>query len=466
MSQNPKIQCLSNDMVRRLLNTKEELPSWYREEIVEKYGRKLLSSGYSRTQTKEILINGIKGYMNKVKRRKTNGKTRIHLTADESRNGRVKKKMIGRTLWYKNRRNNKDGSTTNGRNYQPQDKKEGDVDLNTRAVLFLDQTPHGELARRVKELLLRLEPSMGFKLRVVERTGRSIKSLLSQSSCSNGSICGRSSCITCNQDCEDVPNCTKTSIVYENVCTECNPGATSKGELGEVKMGAPSLYVGETSRSIEERAQEHWGAARRKEEKSHMQKHQIMEHDGAAPKFIFKLVSSHKTALSRQVKEAVRIRRRGGANNILNSRAEFNRCYIPRLVVEEEDKDSMEQRLVDEEQTQQEIKKIMEQDDLSWEEKKKREQELLKTKRRRLPDGGAGIGADDELVGRRSKRIKLPLLSENWGEDLTKDSGEHETPCTTSTNVMMRDCTMAPTNPPDTGRGGGGLKGRDSHLIH
>ena len=52
---------------------------------------------------------------------------------------------------------------------------------------------------------------------------------------------------------------------------------------------------------------------------------------------MFKLVSSHKTALNRQVKEAVRIRRRGGENNILNSRAEFNRCHIPRLVVEEED---------------------------------------------------------------------------------------------------------------------------------
>ena len=260
-------------MVRRLLNTKEELPSTYREEIVEKYGRKLFSSGYSRIQTKEILINGIKGYRNKVKRRKLNGRNRIHFTAEESRNGRVKKKMIGRTLWYKNRRNRKDGNGTDGRKCSPRDQREGDEELNTRAVLFLDQTPHGELSRRVKELLHRLEPSMGFKLRVVERTGRSIKSLLSQSSCSNGSKCGRSTCITCNQDCEDVPACTRTSIVYENVCIECNPGATSKGEIKEVKSGAPSLYVGETSMSIEERAQEHWGAARRKEEKSQMQKH-------------------------------------------------------------------------------------------------------------------------------------------------------------------------------------------------
>ena len=47
MSENPKIQCLSNDVVGRLLNTREELPCKYREEVVEQYGMKLLTSGYS-----------------------------------------------------------------------------------------------------------------------------------------------------------------------------------------------------------------------------------------------------------------------------------------------------------------------------------------------------------------------------------------------------------------------------------
>ena len=32
-------------------------------------------------------------------------------------------------------------------------------------------------------------------------------------------------------------------------------------------------------------------------------------------------VSYHRTDVNRQVKEAIRIRRRGGANNILNSRS-------------------------------------------------------------------------------------------------------------------------------------------------
>ena len=80
-----------------------------------------------------------------------------------------------------------------------------------------------------------------------------------------------------------------------------------------MKEGAPSLYVGESSRSIQERAKEHWGAARRKEEDSHMHKHQTLVHAREAPKFLFKLISSHRTPLSRQIREAVRIRRRGGS---------------------------------------------------------------------------------------------------------------------------------------------------------
>ena len=59
-------------------------------------------------------------------------------------------------------------------------------------------------------------------------------------------------------------------------------------------------------------------------------------------------VSFHRSALIRQVGEAVRIARRGGAGSILNSKAEFDKCKIPCLVVEE--------------QTDQEISKQIEQE--------------------------------------------------------------------------------------------------------
>ena len=59
--------------------------------------------------------------------------------------------------------------------------------------------------------------------------------------------------------------------------------------------------------------------------------------NGEDPKFYMRVVNYFRTALRRHVAEAVRIRRRDGAGSILNSKAEFNRCRIPRLVVEEQD---------------------------------------------------------------------------------------------------------------------------------
>ena len=170
----------------------------------------------------------------------------------------------------------------------------------------------------------------------------------------------------------------------------------ANGELREQAQGAPSLYVGECSRSIEERASEHWGAARRKEETSHMSKHQIMEHGGAPPEFVFKVISYHKTPLNRQIKEAIMIRRRGGATEILNSHSEFNRCHIPRLVVEVEEEGIRKAREQKEEEEIKELIRSLESEELSWEERKKHERHLAKKKRRRgseTEDQGAVEGA-------------------------------------------------------------------------
>ena len=69
--------------------------------------------------------------------------------------------------------------------------------------------------------------------------------------------------------------------------------------------GVPSLYVGESSRSVQERAMEHWGDANKGALKSHMVKHQSIKHPGEQPKFLFKVVSHRRTALNHQVREAV-----------------------------------------------------------------------------------------------------------------------------------------------------------------
>ena len=147
-------------------------------------------------------------------------------------------------------------------------------------VLFVEQTPNGELAARLRELLLRLEPTLGFTMKIVERTGASLRSQFPLYNLWEGAACGRGECIPCAQEVEFKQPCTTNSMVYENVCVSCNPGTGGKRELESLVTTIPTAYVGETSRSIMERTKEHWSSYRSKHKKSHLLKHQELHHGG------------------------------------------------------------------------------------------------------------------------------------------------------------------------------------------
>ena len=314
MAENCKIQILSQDLVRRLHNTKEDLPVAFKMEIIDGYAQKVTNGGYSLDQTRRIIIAGIKGYYAKLRRRrKEEGRYRIHLTAEESRGHRIRKKLIGKSSWFRNtRKRNQEDVVKKTSGTKRKSGKSGrapsETSIRTRSVLFIPQTSGGELARRTREVLERLQPAMGYKVKVVERTGTSLQQKLSQTAIWAGEKCGRDYCVTCNQGGEELPLCTRSSVVYENICVTCNPSARSKGELGEQEnVGVPSLYVGESGRSIQERASEHWSDYRRGEDKSHIKKHQALQHQEEAPNFIMKVVSYPRSALTRQVQEAVTV---------------------------------------------------------------------------------------------------------------------------------------------------------------
>ena len=63
---------------------------------------------------------------------------------------------------------------------------------------------------------------------------------------------------------------------------------------------------------------------------------------------MLRTISFHRSALSRQTAEAVRIKRRGGDGAVLNSRSEYNRCYIPRLRVVDEEETKEAERMEEE----------------------------------------------------------------------------------------------------------------------
>ena len=100
--------------------------------------------------------------------------------------------------------------------------------------------------------------------------------------------------------------------------------------MNEVK----GVYVGESARSVFERAQEHWSDRMGQKEDSHMVKHWLDEHTDLPepPPFKIKVISSFRDSLTRQISESVRIDLRGGG--VLNSKTEYSRCRLPRLTVD------------------------------------------------------------------------------------------------------------------------------------
>ena len=83
-----------------------------------------------------------------------------------------------------------------------------------------------------------------------------------------------------------------------------------------------------------------------------MHKHWELHHEGRKTEFSFNILGFFRTPLERQVAEGVRIARTG-ATRLLNSKAVYSRCPLPRLSI---DKEEVEENLGD-------VQKTMEDDD-------------------------------------------------------------------------------------------------------
>ena len=79
-------------------------------------------------------------------------------------------------------------------------------------------------------------------------------------------------------------------------------------KFGE-KLDGENIYVGETSRSIFERAREHIKAGSEKKEESFIAKHWEENHPELEnpPRFRFRIVKSYRDPLTRQIGESIRI---------------------------------------------------------------------------------------------------------------------------------------------------------------
>jgi Uri superfamily endonuclease len=181
-------------------------------------------------------------------------------------------------------------------------------------------------------------------------------------------------------------------------------GRMEKKEKKTCLKDGKGIYVGESSRSLYERAKEHEADKVKTSEDSHQIKHWLTDHTDlmAPPKFRFAIIKSFKDPLSRQLSEAVRIDLRG--ENILNSKTEYSRCRVPRLTVDLEGwttskKVEAAAKVMVPAQVQQEDELLAKEAEESLEERE------IKRKRE-----------ETQVMGEKNKRRKLEKLT-GWSEN-------------------------------------------------
>jgi hypothetical protein len=96
MSENQKIDILSNELIRRLSNVGQGIEKSETTKVINNYTRQLKNSEYEQKQAKEIITCGLRGYKNKVERRRQDGED-FYRKARDTLHRRTRKKLMEKT---------------------------------------------------------------------------------------------------------------------------------------------------------------------------------------------------------------------------------------------------------------------------------------------------------------------------------------------------------------------------------
>ena len=217
-----------------------------------------------------------------------------------------------------------------------------------KSVVFIPHTKNSMLAKELRTKELEIQKVTGNRIKIVEKSGNKLEDILTGSDPWKGADCGRNNCFLCNTKNLTGKNlkkdCTKRNILYEIKCLTCEEESRQKiidtvEDEAEMKTKLENIktykYIGESGRSAYERGFEHLDQLASLNHKSHMLKHMLHKHehmDFSQVRWGMFILQYLRTAFERQIMEAVTIENESRTSEILNSKAEWNQCALPRLV--------------------------------------------------------------------------------------------------------------------------------------
>ena len=273
-----KKMALAGEVARRLLNTSPELvEEGLAEEIIEEFEYKMCLSGYNQIERDIILREGRARYGNIVLQSQR-GERPIYRSAEWNKKERNMSKLRSRNGWY-----------------GPQ----------MHSVLFVQATPGEVLKKQIQEIVKKHK----FKIKVVEKGGRSIGSILQRSDIEPSVSCGLP-CVVCSSGGR---HCSIESVGYMVKCEECE------------QAGVRTVMHGETGRCARVRCNEHYDALMKKKN-SNLWEHCIDMHGGRMVNFKFDVTRSFvQDPLARQLDEAKRLQEEAAMSGsvLMNDKLEW-----------------------------------------------------------------------------------------------------------------------------------------------
>ena len=340
---------LLQETVRRLLYCSEDLEVAVKQEILSKFASKLINSGHSVKSARILIVQGVvkfqwKQDLNNLPKEDPRYKP-LHLAKEYCEQSRQVMKYQAKMSWYKPKSQDVDQNVPNngwkkelrgiwrGTNVSQRPVLENGF----TTVLSVPNTLNAELAKRLIKCETGLAKITKYNVKIVEKSGIQLGRLFQK--VYTPDTCHIQQCPVCiHKSDKGKSKCRFSNVVYEACCMDC-ADAVGRGEIPADKAG---VYIGETSRTLNERATEHVTAAGRLDTDNFITKHWASNHRGLTepPRIQFKVLRRFKDALSRQVSEAIWIEQKAN----LNSRTEWGKNSLTRLkvdgVLNEEDSSS------------------------------------------------------------------------------------------------------------------------------
>ena len=353
LSKEVKLSTLSEEVSRRLRNTSPRLDSSGRLEILEKACVKMKTSGHSEEFIRLAIEQGIRSFDAKIKRSRLEvdhpSFQPLFPKAGWRKDIKSREKALKRSTWFRGRKEDESWENlpkqrSNGgiRKKKKIFRKAGERGKPKQAaatVVFVPSTRGSILLRSLKEDEDMMAGVTGFRVKYQE-AGGSILANAFNKNLGSGQSCGRADCPPCRKP-EGRENCKARNIVYKSKCLICNPATSHEEEvdvqpLGRSQEPREGIYVGETSRSLHERALEHERDAKAFSPKSHIVKHWMISHPVLPnpPEMEFTISARFKDCLSRQIGEALKINL--SKDILLNSKSEYNSNSLNRISIQED----------------------------------------------------------------------------------------------------------------------------------